>query len=62
VEEFLSDTSEKEFRVRSKELKKTKGMTALKQKCKMLFVDYRNSGTVFHSCLIIVNNFKIFDN
>jgi len=48
VEEFLSDTIKNEFRVRSQELTNEELKVALRQKYKMLFVDYRNSGTGFH--------------
>ena len=61
MEEILYDTSEKEFRVMSIELKIKKGMIALKQKYKMPFVGYRNSVTRFHGRLKPVNHFKSFD-
>jgi len=45
---FYTTPFKKESRVRSYELKKrTKTGFAQKQKCKMVFVDYRNSGTGF---------------
>lgn len=49
MEKILYDTFLKELRVRGQELKQKKIKFALKQKCNMLFVDYRNFGTGFLS-------------